>query len=142
MSEVVYFPDMLYRCLEGLIFNVASEIVFLMGEPFPFFFFFSCFFIQHFLNNSAFLDILVFLLLERKKAYSGVPFRITLISNTMLQILKTLSVRIGCIYQFKTNFISKCFPITLDGREGQPEKSSNVLSKIDHGCKGSFLYKI
>lgn len=85
MSEVVYFPGMLYRFLEGLIFNVASEIVFLMGKPFPFFFF-PCFFIHHFLNNDvlqAFLDILVLLLFERKKAYSGVPFRFMLITNTM-----------------------------------------------------------
>jgi len=49
MSEVVYFPGTLYCCLDRLIFNFASKIVFLLGKPSPLFYF--C--IQSALNNNV-----------------------------------------------------------------------------------------
>lgn len=74
MSEVVYFPGILYCCLEGLIFNFASKVVFLLGKPFAFFYFF----IQSALNN----NVLQFSpispsswSLKEKKSSFGVPLR-------------------------------------------------------------------
>lgn len=107
--RMVYFPGTLYCWLEGLTYNFASKVVFLLGKTFPLFYF-----IQSALNNNIlqfFPDILIFLMFEgkEKKASFGVPLRITLTSNTMLWIMKMLSVRIGCIYQFKTYSVSKLF---------------------------------
>lgn len=108
MSEVEYFPGTQYLCSEKPIFNFASKDIFLSGKPFLLFFFF----VQSALNNNVSCFSLIYPAswsLQEKKAPFGVPFRIILTSSTMLWILKTLSVRIGCIYQFKTNSVSKHF---------------------------------
>lgn len=46
--RMVYFPGTLHCCLEGLIYNFASKVVFLLGKPFPLFYF-----ILSALNNNS-----------------------------------------------------------------------------------------